>query len=81
MEKITAIRSLAREEGVAATVTTGFLKRPQAAAKVSGGDKVRVVEETWDESVAATAATSLLRRPEVAFKAMSDAYPDCELTA
>lgn len=72
-EKVTAIHSLARDEEVAAAVTTDFLRRPQVAAKVSAEDKVRVVEEfTRDESVAATAATSLLRRPDVAFKAMSD---------
>ena len=72
-EKVTAIHSLARDEEVAAAVTTDFFKRPQVAAKVSAEDKVRVVEEfTRDESVAATAATSLLRRPDVAFKAMSD---------
>ncbi|MFF9490613.1 DUF6192 family protein [Streptomyces sp. NPDC014676] len=72
-EKVTAIHSLARDEEVAAAVTTDFLKRPQVAAKVSAEDKVRVVEEfTRDESVAATAATNLLRRPDVAFKAMSD---------
>ncbi|TDC76422.1 DUF6192 family protein [Streptomyces hainanensis] len=72
-EKITAIRSLARDEDVAAAVTTDLLKRPQVAAKVPTGDKVRVVEEfTRDDSVATTAATTLLRRPDVAFKAMSD---------
>lgn len=72
-EKITAIHHLARDEEVAASVTTEFLKRPQVAAKVSPENKVRVVEEfTRDETVAASAATSLLRRPDVAFKAMSD---------
>jgi len=72
-EKITAIHSLARDEEVAASVTTDFLKRPQVAAKVPMEDKVRVVEEfTRDESVATTTATGLLRRPDVAFKAMSD---------
>ena len=72
-EKITAIHHLARDEEVAATVTTDFLSRPQVAAKVSPENKVRVVEEfTRDETVAATAATSLLRRPDVAFRAMSD---------
>ncbi len=72
-EKITAIHSLAREDGVAAVVTTDLLKRPQVAAKVPTVYKVRVVEEpTRDESVATTAATTLLRRPDVAFKAMSD---------
>ncbi|MFJ9417809.1 DUF6192 family protein [Streptomyces sp. NPDC101227] len=72
-EKVTAIHHLARDEEVAAAVTTDFLKRPQVAAKVSAENKVRVVEEfTRDESVAASAATSLLRRPDVAFKAMSD---------
>ncbi|MFD4177203.1 DUF6192 family protein [Streptomyces anulatus] len=72
-EKITAIHHLARDEDVAAVVTTDFLKRPQVAAKVSSEEKVRVVEEfTRDEGVATAAATSLLRRPDVAFKAMSD---------
>ncbi|MFJ5292799.1 DUF6192 family protein [Streptomyces sp. NPDC088348] len=72
-EKITAIHHLARDEEVAASVTTEFLKRPQVAAKVSPENKVRVVEEfTRDETVAANAATSLLRRPDIAFKAMSD---------
>ncbi|MEJ1202890.1 MULTISPECIES: DUF6192 family protein [unclassified Streptomyces] len=72
-EKVTAIHSLARDEEVAALVTTDFLKRPQVAAKVPMEDKVRVVEEfTRDQSVATTAATGLLRRPDVAFKAMSD---------
>lgn len=72
-EKITAIHTLARDEEVAAAVTTDFLKRPTVAAKVPAQDKVRVVEEfTRDEGVAATAVTGLLRRPEVAFRAMSD---------
>ncbi|MFE7659058.1 DUF6192 family protein [Streptomyces bottropensis] len=72
-EKITAIHTLARDEEVAAAVTTDFLKRPAVAAKVPAQDKVRVVEEfTRDEGVAATAVTGLLRRPGVAFKAMSD---------
>lgn len=72
-EKITAIHTLARDEEVAAAVTTDFLKRPTVAAKVSERDKVRVVEEfTRDETVAVTAVTGLLRRPDVAFKAMSD---------
>ncbi|GGY34816.1 hypothetical protein GCM10010384_47320 [Streptomyces djakartensis] len=72
-EKITAIHSLARDEEVAATVTTDFLKRPTVAAKVPAAEKVRVVEKfTRDESVATTAVTGLLRRPDVAFKAMSD---------
>ncbi|MET9336074.1 DUF6192 family protein [Streptomyces cellulosae] len=72
-EKITAIHSLARDEEVAATVTTDFLKRPTVAAKVPAAEKARVVEEfTRDEAVATTAATNLLRRPDVAFRAMSD---------
>lgn len=41
-EKITAIHHLARDEDVAATVTSDFLKRPTVAAKVSDQDKVRV---------------------------------------
>ncbi|MFE9611495.1 DUF6192 family protein [Streptomyces sp. NPDC006012] len=72
-EKISAIHHLARDEDVAAVVTTDFLKRPTVAAKVSDQDKVRVVEEfTRDEHVATQVTTGLLRRPEVAFKAMSD---------
>ncbi|MER6126293.1 DUF6192 family protein [Streptomyces sp. NPDC001795] len=72
-EKITAIHSLARDEEVAATVTTDFLKRPTVAAKVPAAEKARVVEElTRDEAVATTAATNLLRRPDIAFRAMSD---------
>ena len=72
-EKVTAIHHLARDEEVAATVTTDFLQRPQVTAKVSPENKARVVEEfTRDEAAATTAATSLLRRPEVAFKAMGD---------
>lgn len=72
-EKISAIHTLARDEDVAAAVTTDFLKRPTVAAKVPEQEKVRVVEEfTRDDSVATTAATSLLRRPDVAFRAMSD---------
>ncbi len=72
-EKITAIHSLARDEAVAATVTTDFLKRPTVAEKVPAAEKARVVEEfTRDEAVATTAATNLLRRPDVAFRAMSD---------
>ncbi|MGW8882013.1 DUF6192 family protein, partial [Streptomyces mirabilis] len=67
------IHTLARDEDVAAAVTTDFLKRPTVAAKVPEQEKVRVVEEfTRDESVATTAATSLLRRPDVAFRAMGD---------
>lgn len=72
-EKITAIHTLARDEEVAAAVTTDLLKRPSVAAKVPDQDKVRVVEEfTRDDTVAVAAATGLLRRPDVAFKTMSD---------
>ncbi|MEU6016679.1 DUF6192 family protein [Streptomyces sp. NPDC047515] len=72
-EKITAIHSLARDEEVAAVVTSDFLRRPAVAAQVKAEDKVRVVKEfTRDENVAVTAVTGLLRRPDVAFKAMSD---------
>lgn len=72
-EKVTAIHSLARDEDVAATVTTDFLKRPQVAARVPEAEKSRVVQEfTRDETVAASTAAHLLRRPDVAFKAMSD---------
>ncbi|GAU70630.1 Ku protein [Streptomyces sp. NBRC 110611] len=76
-EKVTAIHRLARDEEVAATVTTDFLKRPQVAAKVSAENKVRAVEEfTRDESVAASAATSLLRRPDVAFRTMKRRFSE-----
>ncbi|MFE7097882.1 MULTISPECIES: DUF6192 family protein [Streptomyces] len=72
-EKVSAIHALARDEQVAAAVTTGLLKRPAVTAQVSREDKVRVVEElTRDESVATEVTTGLLRRPDVAFKAMSD---------
>ncbi|MEO3768629.1 DUF6192 family protein [Streptomyces sp. B8F3] len=72
-EKITAIHTLARDDQVAASVTSDFLKRPEVTAKVTTVDKARVVEEfTRDEHVATTAATNLLRRPDVAFRAMSD---------
>lgn len=72
-EKITAIHSLARDDKVAAAVTSDFLKRPEVTAEVTHVDKARVVQEfTRDEQVATTAATNLLRRPDVAFKAMSD---------
>ncbi|MEU3282798.1 DUF6192 family protein [Streptomyces antibioticus] len=72
-EKITEIHHLARDEEVAATVTTDFLKRPQVAAKLSPENKARAVEEfTRDEAAATTAATNLLRRPDIAFKAMND---------
>ena len=66
-------RTLARDEEVAAAVTTDFLKRPTVAAKVPAQDKARVVEEfTREEGAAVTAVTALLRRPDVAFKAGSD---------
>ncbi|GII59074.1 hypothetical protein Pth03_74630 [Planotetraspora thailandica] len=72
-EKITAIHTLARDEDVAAVVTSDLLRRPAVAAQVKAEDKVRVVEEfTRDDKVAVAAVTGLLRRPDVAFKAMSD---------
>ncbi|MER6349762.1 DUF6192 family protein [Streptomyces sp. NPDC001595] len=37
-------------------------------------------ELTREDKVAAEVTTGLLRRPDVAFRAMSDDYPDCELT-
>ncbi|MFM9499490.1 DUF6192 family protein [Streptomyces galilaeus] len=65
-EKVSAIHALARDEQVAAAVTTELLRRPTVAAQVSAEDKVRVVEElTRDESVAAAVTTNLLRRPAV----------------
>ena len=72
-EKITAIHTLARDEDVAAVVTSDLLRRPAVAAQVKAEDKVRVVEDfTRDDNVAVTVTTGLLRRPDVAFKAMSD---------
>ncbi|GAU71291.1 hypothetical protein SSP35_32_00200 [Streptomyces sp. NBRC 110611] len=72
-EKITAIHTLARDEDVAAVVTTDLLRRPAVASQVKPENRVRVVEEfTRDDTVAVTAVTGLLRRPDVAFKAMSD---------
>ncbi|MFC4517737.1 DUF6192 family protein [Streptomyces ehimensis] len=72
-EKISAIRTLARDDQIAAAVTTDLLKRPQVAAKVP----VRVVEQfTPEETVATTAAAGLLRHPGVAFKAMSEDSPN-----
>jgi hypothetical protein len=72
-EKVSAIHTLARDEEVAATVTSDFLRRPAVVSQVKEEDKVRVVEElTRDETVAATVTTGLLRRPDVAFRAMSD---------
>ncbi|WP_419586940.1 DUF6192 family protein [Streptomyces sp. Qhu-G9] len=43
--KITSIHTLARDEDIAAAVTTDFLKCPTVAAKVPDQDKVRPVEE------------------------------------
>lgn len=57
-EKITAIHHLGQDEEVAASVTTEFLKRPQAAAKVSPENKVRV----WKSSPA-TRRSRRVRRP------------------
>uniref|UniRef100_UPI002F9116A7 DUF6192 family protein n=1 Tax=Kitasatospora indigofera TaxID=67307 RepID=UPI002F9116A7 len=72
-EKVTAIHTLARDEEVAAVVTSDLLRRPTVVAQVNADDKVRVVEElTRDETVAAKVTTGLLRRPDVAFRAMSD---------
>ncbi|MCZ4103317.1 DUF6192 family protein [Streptomyces sp. H39-C1] len=72
-EKVSAIHTLARDEEVAATVTSDLLRRPTVVAQVKQEDKVRVVEElTRDETVAAKVTTGLLRRPDVAFRAMSD---------
>ncbi|WP_420834055.1 DUF6192 family protein [Streptomyces antarcticus] len=65
-EKVSAIHALARDEQVAAAVTTELLRRPTLAAQVSAEDKVRVVEElTRDEGVAAAVTTGLLKRPAV----------------
>ncbi|MFF7249876.1 DUF6192 family protein [Embleya sp. NPDC008237] len=72
-EKVSAIHTLARDEDVAAVVTTDFLRRPTVVAQVKREDKVRVVEElTRDDHVAAEVTTGLLRRPDVAFRAMRD---------
>ncbi|MGW8352339.1 DUF6192 family protein [Streptomyces wedmorensis] len=72
-EKVSAIHTLARDEKVAATVTSDLLRRPTVVAQVRQEDKVRAVEElTRDDQVAATVTTGLLRRPDVAFRAMSD---------
>ncbi|WP_030729437.1 DUF6192 family protein [Streptomyces sp. NRRL S-237] len=66
-EKVSAIHALARNDEVAAAVTTELLRRPTVAAQVSAEDKVKVVEElTRDEKVAAAVTTGLLRRPTVA---------------
>jgi hypothetical protein len=65
-EKVSAIHALARDEGVAATVTGDLLRRPEVVAQVQPKDRVRVVEElTRDDQVAAAVAPSFLRRPEV----------------
>lgn len=72
-EKVSAIHTHARDEDVAATVTSDFLRRPAVVSQVRPEDKVRVVEElSRDDHVAAEVTTGLLRRPDVAFKAMSD---------
>jgi hypothetical protein len=72
-EKVSAIHTLARDEDVAAVVTSDFLRRPAVVSQVDQEDKVRVVEElTRDETVAAKVTTGLLRRPDVALRAMSD---------
>jgi hypothetical protein len=72
-EKVSAIHTLARDEEVAAVVTTDLLRRPTVVAQVKREDKVRVVEElTRDDHVAAEVTTGLLRRPDVAFRAMRD---------
>lgn len=72
-EKVSAIHTLARDEDVAATVTSDFLRRPAVVSQVKPEDKVRVVEElTRDDRVAAEVTTGLLRRPDIAFRAMSD---------
>ncbi|MFI5766694.1 DUF6192 family protein [Streptomyces sp. NPDC051563] len=65
-EKASAIYDLARDEQVAAAVTTELLRRPAVAAQVSAEDKIRAVEElTRDEGVAAAVTTGLLKRPAV----------------
>ncbi|MFF5523203.1 DUF6192 family protein [Streptomyces coeruleorubidus] len=72
-EKIRAIHTLARDEEVAAAVTTDLLRRPAVASQVPVEDKVRAVEElTRDDEVASTVTRSMLHRPEVAFRAMTD---------
>lgn len=72
-EKVRAIHRLARDEEVAAQVTTDFLRRPAVASQVTAQDKVRVVEEfTRDDDVATEVTTNILRRPTVAKRAMAD---------
>ncbi|MFJ8364369.1 DUF6192 family protein [Streptomyces sp. NPDC093984] len=81
-DKVRVVEELTREDQVAAAVAPDFLRRPEVVARVAKADKVKVVEElTRDEHVAAEVTTGLLRRPDVAFRAMSDDYPDYELTA
>lgn len=72
-EKIRAIHTLARDEEIAAVVTTDFLRRPAVASQVPVEEKVRAVEElTRDDEVATTVTRNMLHRPEVAFRAMTD---------
>ncbi|MFD7626557.1 DUF6192 family protein [Streptomyces sp. NPDC059851] len=80
-EKITGIRSLARDEEVAAAVTSDFLKRPTVPTGVPESEKVRVVEEfTRDEAVASTAVTGLLRQPDVASRTRGRWTCRCSMT-
>ncbi|MFJ8150320.1 DUF6192 family protein [Streptomyces sp. NPDC096048] len=56
-EKVSAIHSLAKDDGVAGRVTGDLLRRPEVVAQVKDEDKVRVVEElTREDQVAAKSA-------------------------
>jgi hypothetical protein len=65
-EKVSVIHSLAKDEEVAARVTTDFLRRPAVVARVETADKVNVAQElARDDQVAAAVAPDVLRRPAV----------------
>ncbi|MEU1450487.1 DUF6192 family protein [Streptomyces mirabilis] len=68
-EKVSAIHTLAKDEGVAATVTGDLLRRPAVVAQVRPEDKVRAVAElSREDEVAAAVAPDILRRPAVVAK-------------
>ncbi|MCM3301681.1 DUF6192 family protein [Streptomyces albogriseolus] len=65
-EKVSAIHTLAKDEGVAATVTGDLLRRPDVVAQVPPEDKIRAVAElSREDCVAAAVAPEILRRPDV----------------
>ncbi|MFI5672237.1 DUF6192 family protein [Streptomyces sp. NPDC051704] len=65
-EKVTAIHDLARDEAVAATVTSDFLRRPSVVSQVTEQDRIRAAEELIrDDQVAAAVVPDVLRRPSV----------------